>query len=146
MALWGVLGLTMASQPSTLIVEDEIFVALDLERILEDNGYDVVAIAADREEALAHAAGCEIAFVDVNLRDGATGPEIARDLSARGVKIVFVTANPAQIGPSANAAVCYVRKPFGEEAIAAAAAIARGEQASDCGGAVIRLRQPWSGG
>ena len=33
---------------TALIVEDEIFVALDLERILLDAGYHVHAIAADR--------------------------------------------------------------------------------------------------
>ena len=31
---------------TALIVEDEIFVALDLERILTDAGYEVAAIAA----------------------------------------------------------------------------------------------------
>ena len=31
---------------TALIVEDEIFVALDLERILVDAGYDVAGIAA----------------------------------------------------------------------------------------------------
>ncbi len=42
---------------SALIVEDEIFVALDLERILTDAGYSVAAIAADAHEALAAAFG-----------------------------------------------------------------------------------------
>ena len=58
---------------TALIVEDEIFVALDLERILTDAGYQVAAIAADSETALAAAPGCSFAFVDVNLRDGMTG-------------------------------------------------------------------------
>lgn len=130
----------MSNRIRTLIVEDEIFVALDLERILEDRGYDVVAIAADRDEALAHGAQCDVAFVDINLRDGATGPEIASTLATQhGVKVVFVTANPAQIGPSACDAVCYVRKPFGEEAILAAAAMTRGERAGNP--AVVRLNQ-----
>ena len=35
-----------------LIVEDEIFVAMDIERILADAGFHVAAIAADREGAL----------------------------------------------------------------------------------------------
>ncbi len=64
--------------PTALIVEDEIFVALDLERILTDAGYQVAGIAADSRTALEVAPGCAFAFVDVNLRDGATGPEIAR--------------------------------------------------------------------
>lgn len=111
---------------TALIVEDEIFVALDLERILMDAGYQVEAIAADSETALAAAPNCEFAFVDVNLRDGATGPLIA-DRIARdyGVKVVFVTANPSQIqAPSGG--MGYIRKPFSEAAILSAAAVATG--------------------
>ena len=109
---------------TALIVEDEIFVALDLERILTDAGYTVAAIAADSETALACAPGCQFAFVDVNLRDGCTGPEIARRMVADfGVKVVFVTANPTQIGHVEDA-LGYIRKPFTEQAIRAAAALA----------------------
>ncbi len=107
-----------------LIVEDEIFVALDLERILEDAGYRVCAIAADKAEALEAAPDCGFAFVDVNLRDGPTGPDIARRIATEhGIKVVFVTANPAQIG-GGEGALGYVRKPFTEAAILAAAALA----------------------
>ena len=107
-----------------VIVEDEIFVALDLERILTDAGYTVRAIAADRETALAAAPECGIAFVDVNLRDGPTGPDIAARMARDfGVRCVFVTANPAQIG-GGEGALGYIRKPFSERAILAAAALA----------------------
>lgn len=109
---------------TALIVEDEIFVALDLERILIDAGYQVAAIAADRASALEAAPECGFAFVDVNLRDGPTGPDIARQIAEdHGIKVVFVTANPTQIGDG-NGALGYVRKPFSEAAILAAAAIA----------------------
>ena len=109
---------------TVLIVEDEIFVALDLERILQEAGYTVAAIAADRESALSAAPGCGIAFVDVNLRDGATGPGIAQAISRKhGTKIVFVTANPTQID-CLDEAMGYIRKPFSEAAILAAAALA----------------------
>ena len=109
---------------TALIVEDEIFVALDLERILTDAGYDVRGIAADREGALAAAGGCQFAFVDVNLRDGPSGPGIATTIAQRhGIKVVFVTANPAQIG-SGDGALGYIRKPFTEASILAAAALA----------------------
>jgi two-component system, response regulator PdtaR len=114
---------------SVLIVEDEILVAMDLERILEDAGHHVAAIAADQKEAMCAGAKVDLAFVDINLRDGATGPEIARDLAERfGVRIVYVTANPAQIGqPAANAIGC-IQKPFNEAAILAAMASARTDQ------------------
>ena len=109
---------------TALIVEDEIFVALDLERILLDAGYDVCAIAPDSEAALACASTCDFALVDVNLRDGATGPTIGEKLACDyGVKVVFVTANPTQIG-TPRGALGYVRKPFSEAAILAAARLA----------------------
>ena len=114
--------------PTVLIVEDEIFVAGDIERILEDAGYDVVAIATDRAEAMAAAPNAALAFVDVNLRDGRTGPSIAMDLSRRhNIKIVYVTANPTQIEPRAETAIGYIRKPFSEEALVAVADYATGK-------------------
>ena len=117
----------MSSSPQTaLIVEDEIFVALDLERILVEAGYNVAGIAADQDAALSQAHGCDMAFVDVNLRDGPTGPAIARSLSEDfGVKVVFVTANPGQIADT-DGALGYISKPFSETAILAAAAVAEG--------------------
>lgn len=113
----------MPAKP-VLIVEDEIFLAMDIERILADAGYPVVGIAADRAEAMAVADGAQIAFVDVNLRDGPTGPDLACDLARRGVTIVYVTANPSQIKPRAEGAIGVVRKPFRDEAILMAAAFA----------------------
>jgi CheY-like chemotaxis protein len=108
---------------TALIVEDEIFVALDLERILIDAGYHVAAIAADSESAIEAAPGVGFAFVDVNLRDGPTGPDIAARMARDyGIKVVFVTANPAQI--TGDCAIGYIRKPFSEAAILAAAALA----------------------
>ncbi|WP_267378131.1 MULTISPECIES: response regulator [unclassified Sphingomonas] len=114
---------------TALIVEDEIFVALDLERILTDAGYVVGGIAADRASALEAAPGCSFAFVDVNLRDGPTGPAIAEAIARDyGIKVVFVTANPAQIGQGGQA-LGYIRKPFSEADILAAAALAGEGQA-----------------
>lgn len=113
---------------TALIVEDEIFVALDLERILTEAGYRVKAIAADRMTALREADECSFALVDINLRDGPTGPDLARTLiDDHGLKVVFVTANPGQIGKSCNA-LGYVRKPFSADAILAAAALASAAQ------------------
>lgn len=113
---------------SVLIVEDEIFVATDIARILEDAGYSVAAIAADRNEALKAGPKAEIALVDINLRDGLTGPEIALELSRTyGIKIVYVTANPAQISPRADTAIGFIRKPFSDDAILAAIHLAAGE-------------------
>ena len=96
-----------------LIVEDEIFVALEIEQIVEDAGFGVGAIAADRAAALAHARDCDIALVDLNLRDGPTGPQIGMELASQhGVRVIYVTANPAQIGEAAVAALGVITKPI----------------------------------
>lgn len=108
-----------------LIVEDEIFVALEIEQIVEDAGFDVGAIAADREAALASAADCDIALVDLNLRDGPTGPQIGIELASQhGIKVIYVTANPAQIGEASIAALGVITKPFRAHSISAALKLA----------------------
>lgn len=124
-----------------LIVEDEIFVAMDIERIIADAGYHVAAIAADREGALSHGEAIDIAFVDVNLRDGRSGPSIACDLAERhGTKVFYVTANPAQIKPIADTAIGYIRKPFSEGAIRAAVELAASpDPATEAGHSEITL-------
>ncbi|HEX2624358.1 MAG TPA: response regulator [Sphingomicrobium sp.] len=115
---------------TVLIVEDEIFVAMDIERILSDAGFTVTAIAADRETALATPVTPDLAFIDINLRDGRTGPLVANDLAAHGTKVFYVTANPAQIDPIAPTAIGYIRKPFSADAIRSAALLG----ANDAGG------------
>lgn len=103
-----------------LIVEDEIFVALEIEQIVEDAGFTVSAIAADRDAALAAAGDCDIALVDLNLRDGPTGPGIGMELAGQyGIRVIYVTANPAQIGAAAEAALGVITKPFRPHSIAA---------------------------
>lgn len=126
---------------TVLIVEDEIFIAMEIERILQDAGYRVIAIAADQNDALSMGQSAEVAFVDLNLRDGPTGAIIARELAARhGVSIIYVTANPAQIGEPASTAIGCVRKPFTDDAIlAAAAAAGEGSHPQVVHEAIIRL-------
>ncbi len=66
-----------------------------------------------------------VAMVDLNLRDGATGNAVARQLAEHfGTKIVFVTANPAQISEPPRTAVGYVQKPFRPAAVLTAIAAA----------------------
>lgn len=105
---------------TVLIIEDEIFVALEIEQIVEDAGFKVGAIAADREAALAAAADCDIALVDLNLRDGPTGPGIGMELAGQfGIRVIYITANPAQIGAAAEAALGVIAKPFRADSITA---------------------------
>lgn len=112
-----------------LIVEDQFLVAMDLESIIATAGYPVVGIAGDVAEAEAVAVAPRIALVDVNLRDGQTGVKIARHLSDRyGTRIIFVTANPAQIQQPPATAIGYIQKPFTQDAIEQSLGFVMGEE------------------
>ena len=89
------------SRGRILIVEDEFLVAAEVEATLEERGFESVGIAPDMEAALALAAAKpDLALVDIHLRDGPTGPEIAQRLARDyGVNVLFVTANPNMVAP-----------------------------------------------
>ena len=98
-----------------LIVEDEIFVASEIEHIVAEMGHDPIGIAADKKGALRFAAGTDIALVDLNLRDGPTGIEIGRILAqTHGVSVIFLTANPGQLGSGVPGTIGVVSKPVAE--------------------------------
>ena len=110
---------------NVLIVEDEFLVALELEDILTDAGHTVVGIVPDQAAIHRLDKTPEVALVDINLRDGPSGPTIARQLAERfGTIIVYVTANPGQIGQPAATALGVVQKPFSQHAILAAITLA----------------------
>jgi DNA-binding response OmpR family regulator len=121
-----------AAGANVLIVEDEFLVALQLEDILTDAGHTVVGIVPDRAAVQALNEPPEVALVDLNLRDGPSGPIIAWILAEKyGTVIVYVTANPGQIGTPAPTAIGVVQKPFSQDAILAAVALARHGVAND---------------
>ena len=109
-----------------LIVEDEILVALEMESILEERGYEVVGIASDLQEALAFAdRTVDLALVDLNLRDGLTGPEIGRRLAnEHRAKVLFVTANPGILGDGIAGTIGVLTKPTDESSLTSARAYA----------------------
>ena len=122
--------------PATiLIVEDEILVALEMQSILEDNGYCVAGIAADLQSALHYAAsGIDLALVDLNLRDGLTGPEIGKRFAdEHRTGVLFITANPRLLGDGIAGTIGVLTKPTDEQTLTAAVAFAlrrvRGEPA-----------------
>ena len=108
-----------------LIVEDEFLVALQLEDILSDGGHAVLGTFPDAASVAAFGEAPDVALVDLNLRDGLTGPAVARDLALRfGARVIYVTANPGQIDNPAQTAVGIVQKPFSRQAILSAIAYA----------------------
>ena len=108
-------------KPRTLIVEDEMLVALELEYTLKELGHEVVGIAADLTAAERYFdERLDLALVDLNLRDGLTGPQIGERLGESGVTILFVTANPNQIGKGIAGAIGVISKPTDADMVRAA--------------------------
>lgn len=108
-----------------LIVEDEMLVAIELETVLGDLGYEVVGIAPDLTAAREYFdQALDLALVDLNLRDGLTGPQIGETLGGRGVSVLFVTANPRQLGHGIAGAIGVITKPTDEDMVKAAVAYA----------------------
>lgn len=101
-----------------LIVEDEFLVAAEIEDIIADMGHTPVGIAADQRTALARASETDIALVDLNLRDGPTGIGIGKILAqTHSVTVVFMTANPSQLGEGVPGTVGVLPKPATEREI-----------------------------
>lgn len=108
-----------------LIVEDEMLVACEMEAILQENGYRCAGIVPDLTAAarfFGHS--LDLALVDLNLRDGFTGPEIGERLSRAGIPVVFVTANPALLGDGIAGTVGVITKPTDEKTLLDAVAYA----------------------
>ncbi|NNU63786.1 response regulator [Rhizobium sp. WYCCWR 11152] len=90
-----------------LIVEDEPGIALVIEDVAIDAGFEIIGIAGNMSEALEVGSEADIAIIDVRLGDGLTGPSIARALFSRfGLGVVYFTVNPGLIeSPEGRAVV-----------------------------------------
>ena len=108
-----------------LVVEDEIFVATEIESIVEELGHRPVGIAADAATALRLASHAEVAIIDLNLRDGPTGPVLGRTLAEKfGVTVLFMTANPSQLGEGIPGTLGVIAKPVMDDELRGAVAYA----------------------
>jgi len=119
---WHLGNLRRVSTPSTLrrrvvIAEDEALIRLDLKEMLEEEGYSVVAEAANGEEAvgLAELHRPHLVVLDVKMPrlDGITAAE--QIAAARIAPVVMLTAfsQPELIERARTAgAMAYVVKPF----------------------------------
>jgi CheY-like chemotaxis protein len=96
-----------------LIVEDEIIVALFLEDMLAEYGYEVAGVASRLEEGLARAASPDFTFavLDVHLNGTDVFP-LADRLAEQGVPFVFATGYGARGIPERHAGRPVLQKPF----------------------------------
>ena len=97
-----------------LLAEDEALIALELERMLEDLGCDVVGTVASVEGVpeTAERGGFDGALLDVNLR-GRQIFEILPKLQMLGLRLIITSGyDDATLFPAAFRAMPRIAKPF----------------------------------
>jgi DNA-directed RNA polymerase specialized sigma24 family protein/CheY-like chemotaxis protein len=80
-----------------LIIEDEAFIAFDLEGLVESLGHRVIGIARTHDQALAIAQKKQpgLILADIQLADGSSGLETVNDLlESFEAPVIFITAYP----------------------------------------------------
>jgi DNA-directed RNA polymerase specialized sigma24 family protein/CheY-like chemotaxis protein len=92
-------GRELAVQIATdvLIIEDEMVIALGLERLVEDLGHRTIGIARTRAEAteLSRVRRPGLILADIQLADGSSGLEAVNDLlNSFEVPVIFISAHP----------------------------------------------------
>ncbi len=106
-----------------LIIEDEPFIALDLQTLVEDLGHHVIGIARTHKEVVksieTHKPGLILA--DIQLADGSSGLEAVNQiLGNMEVPVIFITAYPERFltGQPPEPAFL-ITKPFGVDSLKA---------------------------
>jgi CheY-like chemotaxis protein len=97
-----------------LIVEDEIIVAMFLEDLLGDFGYEVAGVVSHLDDAMAHAPNYDLALLDANI-NGRSVFDFADVLAARNTPFIFATGYGARGIPDRYAGRPVVQKPFQPE-------------------------------
>ncbi len=92
-------GRELAAEIATdvLIIEDETFIALDLENLVESLGHNVLGVARTHKEAVALAKTKRpgIILADIQLADGSSGLDAVNEmLNSFQVPVIFITAYP----------------------------------------------------
>ena len=102
-----------------LILEDDPFIALDLQCIVEGEGHAASVCGAVAEARRLVADGVDFALLDVDVTDGKSYG-LACALAERGVPFAFVSGSkPGELPPALRDAR-FIPKPFLEATIVAA--------------------------
>lgn len=119
------------SRGRVLIVEDETLIAMMLEQMVGDLGYEVVGTASTVENAreLIESSSPDIVVLDRYVREHLT-VDFADELIQRNIAFVLMVASEAEIVPNRHKGMPYVTKPFAdrdlEKALRVSRAFARG--------------------
>jgi DNA-directed RNA polymerase specialized sigma24 family protein/CheY-like chemotaxis protein len=92
-------GRELAAEIATdvLIIEDETFIAMDIEALVESLGHRVIGVARTHSEAIALARQKRpgLILADIQLADGSSGLDAVNELlSTFEVPVIFITAYP----------------------------------------------------
>lgn len=118
-------GTEIADQIRTdvLIIEDEPFIALDLQQLVGDLGHNIVGIARTHGEAidLVSKSRPGLILADIQLADGSSGLEAVNQiLESFSVPVIFVTAYPERFLTGAPPEPAFlVTKPFSVDSLKA---------------------------
>lgn len=105
---------------NVLIVEDEALLAAELGYLVEEVGCHDIGHAMTAAEALSLAAELtpDLALVDVHLRDGPTGVDVARAIADDcGGVALFMTANVKRLPADFAGACGVIGKPYSEHGV-----------------------------
>ncbi|MFN7090551.1 MAG: response regulator [Allorhizobium sp.] len=117
----------MKGAASVLILEDEPLIAFALEDMLLEVGAKDLRLATTIAEAFRFLDNClpDFAVLDVNIR-GERSYEVARELSRRGVPLVFATGYGDAEHPEALKTVPTLTKPYSLDDLRSAVVAATG--------------------
>ncbi len=114
----------MPQTEAILVVEDEPFIALDIDEVLRAAGL-TAEIRSSRSDALRwlERSSPAAAVLDLHLRDG-DGLAIALILQARGVPVIFCSGGDPSDLPNDFKVAAWVGKPFVDRELVAAVRLA----------------------
>lgn len=106
-----------------LLIEDEMFIALELEALVTGLGHRVRAIASNKAEAVSAATRFVpgLVLADIQLADGSSGIEAANEiLAGRPAPVIFITAYPERWLTGKRPGPAFlINKPFRPDAVRA---------------------------
>jgi DNA-binding response OmpR family regulator len=95
-----------------LIVEDEPIIALSLEDVLVDAGFEIASVVSKVEKALAliESGACDAAIVDANLA-GVSASPLAIALTARGLPFIVLSGYSREQMQDVFSGARFLQKP-----------------------------------
>ena len=116
-----------SKKPSILIVEDDGLIALHLQELLQNSGYEVPAAGPSGEEAIEYVRTCappDLILMDITLAGRIDGIETARQIQESfSIPVIFLSAHSAMARIAQGDGVWpsgFLEKPFiGSDVISA---------------------------